>query len=147
MGTANITDAAITAAKIGDAQITTAKIGDLQVDTLKIKDNAVTVGIASQNSTSLTIVTEGGQVRVNVGITYYRSSNYSRFTDTLILYRDGIELKRWSFSGYWNSVDKLWEVLLNQELPMVVDIVGAGTHTYSLNGLGTTSIALLEVKK
>ena len=147
VGTANITDAAITAAKIGDAQITTAKIGDLQVDTLKIKDQSVTVGIASQNTTSLSIKTGGGQVRINVGIIYYRRDGNSRFTDTLVLYRDGIELKRWSFSGYWNSVDYAWEVRLNQELPMVVDIVGAGTHTYSLNSLGTTSMALLEVKK
>lgn len=147
VGTANIADLAVTAAKIGDAQITTAKIGDLQVDTLKIKDNAVTVGIASQNSTSLIIVTEGGQVRINVGITYYRQKSNDNFTDTLILYRDDIELKRWSFSGYWNVNLQKWEVRLNQELPMVVDIVGAGTHRYSLSGLGTTSIALLEVKK
>ena len=86
-------------------------------------------------------------MRINVGIIYYRRDGNSRFTDTLVLYRDGIELKRWSFSGYWNSVDYAWEVRLNQELPMVVDIVDAGTHTYSLNGLGTTSMALLEVKK
>lgn len=147
VGSANIADLAVTAAKIGDAQITTAKIGDLQVDTLKIKDQSVTVGIASQNTTSLTIETGGGQVRINVGITYYGRNGSRRFTDKLILYRDGIELKRWSFSGYWNSVDYAWEVRLNQELPMVVDIVGAGTHTYSLSGLGTTSMALLEVKK
>lgn len=144
---ANLGTIQVGTANIAEGAISTAKIGDLQVDTIKVKDNAVTNGIASQNSTSLTIVTDGGQVRVNVGITHYNRSNYSRFTDTLILYRDGIELKRWSFSGYWNSVDYAWEVRLNQELPMVVDIVGAGTHTYSLSGLGTTSIALLEVKK
>ena len=144
---ANLGTIQVGTANIAEGAISTAKIGDLQVDTIKVKDNAVTNGIASQNTTSLTIVTDGGQVRVNVGITHYNNSNYSRFTDTLILYRDGIELKRWSFSGYWNSVDYKWEVRLNQELPMVVDIVGAGTHTYSLSGLGTTSMALLEVKK
>ena len=118
----------------------------MQVDTIKVKDNAVTNGIASQNTTSLTIVTDGGQVRVNVGINYYRSRQ-QQFTDSLVLYRDGVELKRWSFSGYWNIQYQVHEVRLNQELPMIVDIVGAGTHTYSLSGLGTTSMALLEVKK
>ena len=144
---ANLGTIQVDTANIANGAITTAKIGNLQVDTIKVKDNAVTNGIASQDTTSLTIVTDGGQVRINVGIVYYNRNGSSRFTDTLILYRDGIELKRWSFSGYWNSVDYAWEVRLNQELPMVVDIVGAGTHTYSLSGLGTTSIALLEVKK
>ncbi len=144
--TGKIDNAAITTAKIGDAAITTAKIGDLQVDTINVKDNAVTNGIASQNTTSLTIVTDGGQVRVNVGINYYRSGQ-KQFTDSLVLYRDGVEIKRWSFSGYWNVSYQVWEVRLNQELPMIVDIVGAGAHTYSLSGLGTTSMALLEVKK
>jgi len=146
VGSANIADGAITNAKIANAAITTAKIGDLQVDTIKVKDNAVTNGIASQNTTSLTIVTDGGQVRVNVGINYYRSRQ-QQFSDSLVLYRDGIQLKSWTFSGYWNAGSMVYEVRLNQELPMIVDIVGAGTHTYSLSGLGTTSMALLEVKK
>ncbi len=144
---ANLGTIQVGTANIAEGAISTAKIGDLQVDTIKVKDNAITNGIASQNCTSLTIVTNGGQVRINVGIDYFRKHGYKRFTDTLILYRDGTELKRWSFSGYWNDVDDGWVVQLNQELPMVVDIVGAGTHTYSLNGLGTTSMALLEVKK
>ena len=141
-----IADLSVTTGKIDNLAVTTGKIGDLQVDTIKVKDNAVTNGIASQNTTSLTIVTDGGQVRVNVGINYYRSRQ-QQFTDSLVLYRDGVEIKRWSFSGYWNAGSYVYEVRLNQELPMIVDIVGAGTHTYSLSGLGTTSMALLEVKK
>jgi len=146
VGSANIANGAITSAKIADASITTAKIADLQVDTIKVKDNAVTNGIASQNTTSLTIVTDGGQVRINVGINYYRDRQ-QQFSDALILYRDGVEIKRWVFSGYWDGSSYVYVVRLNQELPMIVDIVSAGTHTYSLNGLGTTSMALLEVKK
>ena len=144
--TGKIVNLAVTTGKIDNLAVTTAKIGDLQVDTIKVKDNAVTNGIASQNTTRLTIVTDGGQVRVNVGINYYRSRQ-QQFTDSLVLYRDGVEIKRWSFSGYWNAGSYVYEVRLNQELPMIVDIVGAGTHTYSLSGLGTTSMALLEVKK
>lgn len=144
--TGKIDNLSVTTGKIDNLAVTTAKIGDLQVDTIKVKDNAVTNGIASQNTTRLTIVTDGGQVRVNVGINYYRSRQ-QQFTDSLVLYRDGVEIKRWSFSGYWNAGSYVYEVRLNQELPMIVDIVGAGTHTYSLSGLGATSMALLEVKK
>ena len=68
IGSAKIANAAITNAKIADASITTAKIKDLAVDTLRIKDQAVTVGVAGTGVASLSILTDGGRVMIDVGI-------------------------------------------------------------------------------
>jgi hypothetical protein len=52
---AKIDNLAVDAAKIANAAITTAKIGDLQVSTLKIEDNAVTVPVSAYTEGELTI--------------------------------------------------------------------------------------------
>ena len=179
---AKIKDAAITTAKIGDLQvdsakianssITTAKIGDLQVDTLKIKDDAVTVSVAAQNISNLSIITTGGKVRVNLGLSYYYAVNGGDASNRLVIrvYRNNALIRTYSLRPTAIAITSIGSeggsgsiatafFSYTQELPMIVDAVAAGTYTYSItlsdprfNGMYEAaylmeSIALMEVKK
>ena len=179
---AKIKDAAITTAKIGDLQvdsakianssITTAKIGDLQVDTLKIKDDAVTVSVAAQNISNLSIITTGGKVRVNLGLSYYYAVNGGDASNRLVIrvYRNNALIRTYSLRPTAIAITSIGSeggsgsiatafFSYTQELPMIVDAVAAGTYTYSItlsdprfNGVYEAaylmeSIALMEVKK
>lgn len=180
--TAKIGDAQITTAKVGDLQvgtakianaaITTAKIGDLQVDTLKIKDDAVTVSVAAQNVSSLSIVTTGGKVRVNLGLSYYYAVNGGDASNRLVIrvYRNNALIRTYSLRPTAVAITSVGSegggatiasafFSFTQELPMIVDAVPAGSYTYSVtladpryNGMYESaylmeSIALMEVKK
>lgn len=158
---AKINNAAITTAKINDAAITTAKIGDLQVDTLKIKDNAVTVSVAGQNVSQLSITTLGGKVRVNAG------TNLSYFGDTsqgnmgVRVLRNGVVVSTLLFSPSGTYPAYSWDTpyysySMQGELPAFIDSPPAGTHTYTFqwripNGnwanFTPLSICLMETKK
>lgn len=131
--TAKIDDLAVTAAKIGDAQITTAKIGDLQVDTLKIKDEAVTVGVAAQGVSSLSIATNGGKVNVHFGLgVSFTVESTQRTAQTLYLrvMRGDVEIKRFSLSS--PRGDMYVDFLFMQSLPPIIDTPVTGVHTYTL---------------
>ena len=158
---AKIGDAAITTAKIGNAQITGAKIGDLEVDTLKIKDNAVTVSVAGQNVSQLSITTYGGKVRVNAG------TNLTYFGDTVQgtmgvrVLRNGVVVSTLLFSPSGTYPAYSWDTpyysySIQGELPAFIDSPPAGTHTYTFqwripNGdwanFTPLSICLMETKK
>ena len=149
VGSANIADLAVTAAHISDAAITSAKIGDLEVNTLKIANNAVSNSLASATGSALSFTSTGSPIRINVGLDHRRTSGGSakNFTDTVSLLRDGVVIKTWSFTSWWDTGNGTNTLQVKAELPMIIDTPGAGTFTYSLSGVGTKTLALLEIKK
>lgn len=170
--TAKIADLQVDSAKIANAAITTAKIGDLQVDTLKIKDDAVTVSVAAQNVSNLSIVTNGGKVRANFGLSYYYAVTGGDASNRLVIrvYRNNALIRTYSMRPSAVAITSVGSegggaaiatafFSFTQELPMIVDAVPAGSYTYSVtladpryNGMYASaylmeSIALMEVKK
>ena len=131
--TAQIDNLAVTTAKIGDAQITTAKIGDLQVDTLKIMDNAVSVGVGVQGMSSITTVSNGGKLRLDVGVQAYYSSTYIAQTMGVRVLRNGAVIKTFSFPATYLGSDGLTRFSYTCALPPVMETIAAGTTvTYRL---------------
>jgi hypothetical protein len=143
---AKIDNAAITTAKIDNAAITTAKIGDLQVDTLKIKDDAVSVGVGGQGISSITTVSNGGKIRLDIGIqTVANKTTYNSTVFYLRVLRNGTVIKLFTFYGIFDgkisseNVDA-YRYNLACALPPIFDSVTSGTTvTYtimiSLNGV------------
>ena len=143
---AQIDNAAITTAKIDNAAITTAKIGDLQVDTLKIKDDAVSVGVGGQGISSITTVSNGGKIRLDIGIqTVANKATYNSTVFYLRVLRNGTVIKLFTFYGIFDgkisseNVDA-YRYNLACALPPIFDSVTSGTTvTYtimiSLNGV------------
>ena len=100
MTTAKIANLAVDTAQIASAAITTAKIGDLQVDTLKIKDDAVSIGVGAQGVHTLSAVSNGGKMRLDVGI---QSDPNLTLTGVATVYvrvlRNGIVIRVFTFPG------------------------------------------------
>ena len=133
VGSANIEDLAITTAKIGDAQITTAKIGDLQVDTLKIMDDAVSVGVGVQGMSSITTISNGGKLRLDIGLQAYYSSTYIATTMGVRVLRNGAVIKTFSFPATYLGSEGLTRFSYTCALPPVMETIAAGTTvTYRL---------------
>ena len=144
--TAKIDSLAVTSAKIDNAAITTAKIGDLQVDTLKIKDDAVSVGVGGQGISSITTVSNGGKIRLDIGIqTVANKTTYNSTVFYLRVLRNGTVIKLFTFYGIFDgkisseNVDA-YRYNLACALPPIFDSVTSGTTvTYtimiSLNGV------------
>ena len=131
--TAKIDDLAVTAAKIGDAQITTAKIGDLQVDTLKIKDDAVSIGIGAQGVSTITTISNGGKLRLDIGLQAYYSSTYMATTMGVRVLRNGAVIKTFSFPATYLGSEGLTRFSYTCALPPVMETIAAGTTvTYRL---------------
>lgn len=131
--TAKIDDLAVTAAKIGDAQITTAKIGDLQVDTLKIKDNAVSIGIGAQGVATITTISNGGKLRLDIGVQAYYSSTYMATTMGVRVLRNGAVIKTFSFPATYLGSEGLTRFSYTCALPPIIETIAAGTTvTYRL---------------
>ena len=135
--TAKIDDLAVTAAKIGDAQITTAKIGDLQVDTLKIKDDAVSIGIGAQGVHTLSTVSNGGKMRLDVGI---QSDPNLALTGVATVYvrvlRNGIVIRVFTFPGLFDGGNESfthYKFPYVCALPPIIESFASGTSvTYSI---------------
>ena len=135
--TAKIDDLAVTAAKIGDAQITTAKIGDLQVDTLKIMDDAVSVGVGAQGVHTLSAVSNGGKMRLDVGI---QSDPNLTLTGVATVYvrvlRNGIVIRVFTFPGLpagGNESFTYYKFPYVCALPPIIESFASGTSvTYSI---------------
>ena len=135
--TAKIDDLAVTAAKIGDAQITTAKIGDLQVDTLKIKDDAVSIGIGAQGVHTLSTVSNGGKMRLDVGI---QSDPNLALTGVATVYvrvlRNGIVIRVFTFPGLLDGGNESfthYKFPYVCALPPIIESFASGTSvTYSI---------------
>lgn len=168
--TGKIDNLAVTTGKIDNLAVTTAKIGDLQVDTLKIKDNAVTIGIGAQGVHTLSTVSSGGNIRLDIGVQAF-VSQYNANKWYLRILRNGTPVRVFVFEGI--------EVLVSYDdptpyycnivcaLPPVIEMIPAGTTvTYSveigLNGtfygtpnntnqswlrLSNLSMAITELKK
>lgn len=143
---AQIANATITTAKIGDAQITTAKIGDLQVDTLKIKDQAVSVGVGGQGISSITTVSNGGKIRLDIGIqTVANKATINSTVFYLRVLRDGTVIKLFTFYGIFDgkisaeNVDAYRHNLVCALPPIFDSVTSGATVTYtimiSLNGV------------
>ena len=131
--TAKIDDLAVTAAKIGDAQITTAKIGDLQVDTLKIMDDAVSVGVGAQGVATITTISNGGKLRLDIGLQAYYSSTYMATTMGVRVLRNGAVIKTFSFPATYLGSEGLTRFSYTCALPPVMETIAAGTTvTYRL---------------
>ena len=131
--TAKIDDLAVTAAKIGDAQITTAKIGDLQVDTLKIMDDAVSVGVGAQGVATITIISNGGKLRLDIGLQAYYSSTYIATTMGVRVLRNGAVIRTFNFPATYLGSEGLTRFSYTCALPPVMETIAAGTTvTYRL---------------
>ena len=131
--TAKIDDLAVTTAKIGDAQITTAKIGDLQVDTLKIMDDAVSVGVGAQGVATITTISNGGKLRLDIGLQAYYSSTYMATTMGVRVLRNGAVIKTFSFPATYLGSEGLTRFSYTCALPPVMETIAAGTTvTYRL---------------
>lgn len=131
--TAKIDDLAVTTAKIGNAQITTAKIGDLQVDTLKIMDDAVSVGVGVQGMSSITTVSNGGKLRLDIGVQAYYSSTYIATTMGVRVLRNGAVIRTFSFPATSLGSEGLVRFSYACALPPIMETVAAGTTiTYRL---------------
>ncbi len=167
--TAKIANLAVKTAQIDNAAITTAKIGDLQVDTLKIRDNAVTVSISAKDTESLVIATQGGKVRLDVGIHYSTAPEMDSTAHVwrVEVYRGGVQI------GYYPNMPYNYYAVTRSvswanyegNLSTIVDDPPAGTHTYSIRVYGPSgrvqlgitnttynygykcSLSLMEVKK
>ena len=142
--TAKIGNGQITTAKIGNAAITTAKIGDLQVDTLKIKDDAVSIGIGAQGVHTLNTVSNGGKIRLDIGMqTYYSAWDNDKIY--LRVLRNGTVIRVFQFTGVeirggsegWSP----FAFAIVCALPPIIETIPAGTTvTYSIQiGLNGTS--------
>lgn len=160
IGTAKIQDAAITNAKIGDAQITNAKIGNAAVDTLQVAGNAVTVPVGVYTSGAATgttlqsasITCSGQPVMVAAG---FVAATPNTTQNTVYLKRDGVTLATAQFTTI--TSDGLNPTGLTVSMPPIKDSPGAGTHTYTLELDGTSTvgynnckargIVLMEVKR
>ena len=143
VGSANITDGAITTAKIenlavtsaviADGAITTAKIGDLQVDTLKIKDNAVSIGIGVQGMATITTISNGGKLRLDIGLQAYYSSTYIATTMGVRVLRNGAVIRTFNFPATYLGSEGLTRFSYTCALPPVMETIAAGTTvTYRL---------------
>lgn len=131
--TAKIDDLAVTTAKIGNAQITTAKIGDLQVDTLKIMDDAVSVGVGVQGMSSITTVSNGGKLRLDIGVQAYYSSTYIATTMGVRVLRNGAVIRTFNFPATYLGSEGLTRFSYTCALPPVMETIAAGTTvTYRL---------------
>lgn len=131
--TAKIDDLAVTAAKIGDAQITTAKIGDLQVDTLKIMDDAVSVGVGAQGVATITTISNGGKLRLDIGLQAYYSSTYIATKMGVRVLRNGAVIRTFSFPATSLGSEGLVSFSYACALPPIMETVAAGTTiTYRL---------------
>ena len=134
---AKIGDAAITTAKIADAQITGAKIGNLEVDTLKIKDDAVSVGVGAQGVHTLSAVSNGGKMRLDVGI---QSDPNLTLTGVATVYvrvlRNGIVIRVFAFPGVGaggTSTSDYYKFPYVCALPPIIESFTSGTSvTYSI---------------
>lgn len=143
---ANIADAIITGAKIANATIGTAQIGDLAVTTLKIANQAVTVPVAASRASgpapaagvwedilSFPVTNSGSPAILQAGF----QSNSSFNPNRIRILRNGSVITDQVFAA------------------IAYDNPGAGTHTYTLQGLGTgfgatfanSTLLYLEVKK
>ena len=133
--TAKIGNAAITTAKIEDLAVTTAKIGDLQVDTLKIKDDAVSIGIGAQGVHTLSTVSNGGKIRLDVGI----QANYGAYNNNTLylrILRNGTVIRTLVFNGVETGRGEGWTTYafaIICTLPPIIETIAAGTTvTYSI---------------
>ena len=131
--TAKIDDLAVTTAKIGNAQITTAKIGDLQVDTLKIMDDAVSVGVGAQGVATITTISNGGKLRLDIGLQAYYSSTYIATTMGVRVLRNDAVIRTFSFPATYLGSEGLVSFSYACALPPVMETIAAGTTvTYRL---------------
>ena len=134
--TAKIDDLAVTTAKIVNAAITTAKIGDLQVDTLKIKDDAVSIGIGAQGVHTLSTVSNGGKIRLDVGVqAYYSSWNNDKLY--LRILRNGTVIRVFVVNGVGSTGGSegwtAYAFSIVCALPPIIETISAGTTvTYSI---------------
>lgn len=143
--TAKIDSLAVTTAKIGNAAITTAKIGDLQVDTLKIKDDAVSIGVGAQGVHTLSTVSNGGKIRLDVGI-QVSTSSWNNDTLYLRILRNGTAIRVWVINGVETSGGSegwtAYAFSILCTLPPIIETIAAGTTvTYSVqigNATGTS---------
>lgn len=142
--TGKIDNLAVTTGKIDNLAVTTAKIGDLQVDTLKIKDDAVSIGIGAQGVHTLNTVSNGGKIRLDIGMqTYYSAWNNDKIY--LRVLRNGTVIRVFQFTGVeirggsegWSP----FAFAIVCALPPIIETIPAGTTvTYSIQiGLNGTS--------
>ena len=136
VGTANIEDLAVKAANIDNGAITTAKIGDLQVDTLKIKDQAISIGIGAQGVHTLSTVSSGGKIRLDVGVQVFDSLQYPKVY--LRVLRNGTVIRVFEFGGVLINTNTDAGTFTNVfsivcALPPIIETIPAGTIvTYSI---------------
>lgn len=136
VGSANIADLAVKAANIDNGAITTAKIGDLQVDTLKIKDNAITISIGAQGVHTLSTVSNGGKIRLDVGVQEF-VSQYNDNRWYLRVLRNGTSVRVFVFEGIegkgGNENHTPYNCNIVCALPPIIETISAGTTvTYSV---------------
>lgn len=133
VGSANIADLAVNGAHISDAAITSAKIGDLSVDTLKIADNAVSIGIGAQGVSTITTVSNGGKLRLDIGVqASYSSTNIATTMGVRVL-RNGTVIRTFSFPATYLGSEGLTRFSYTCALPPVMETIAAGTTvTYVL---------------
>ena len=135
--TAKIANLAVDTAQIASAAITTAKIGDLQVDTLKIKDDAVSIGVGAQGVHTLSAVSNGGKMRLDVGI---QSDPNLTLTGVATVYvrvlRNGIVIRVFTFPGLPVGGDEsftYYKFPYVCALPPIIESFASGTSvTYSI---------------
>ncbi|NLN56480.1 MAG: phage tail protein [Gammaproteobacteria bacterium] len=142
--TGKIDNLAVTTGKIDNLAVTTAKIGDLQVDTLKIKDEAVSIGIGAQGVHTLSTVSNGGKIRLDVGV-QATSSRWNNDKLYLRILRNGTVIRVFAFNGVettggsegWTP----YAFSIVCALPPIIETISAGTTvTYSVQiGLNGTS--------
>lgn len=138
--TAKIDNLAVATAKIDNGAITTAKIGDLQVDTLKIKDDAVSVGIGVQGMSSIATVSNGGKLRLDIGVQTYFSRTYIHTTMGIRVLRNGLVIRTFSFPATYLGSEGLTVFSYTCALPPVMETVAAGTTiTYRLQVTDTNN--------
>ena len=158
-------------ANLGTIQVDTANIKDLAVETIKIDKNAVTVMTAAQNVSQLTIVTNGGPVRIDAGVVIRHlvdlPNSVEIETIQVRITRNGVQLHASSYRDtYWyqNATHNVrhFSFIYDNCYPAYVDKPPAGSHVYAIElmKLNTTtgkrtgvweplkcSLSLLEVKR
>ena len=136
MTTGKIDNLAVTTGKIDNLAVTTAKIGDLQVDTLKIKDDAVSIGIGAQGVHTLSTVSNGGKIRLDVGV-QATSSAWNNDKLYLRILRNGTVIRSFEFVGIeTRGGSEGWSPFAFSivcALPPIIETLPAGTTaTYSI---------------
>ncbi len=100
---------------------------------LKIKDDAVSIGIGAQGVATITTISNGGKLRLDIGVQAYYSSTYIATTMGVRVLRNDAVIRTFNFPATYLGSEGLTRFSYTCALPPVMETIAAGTTvTYRL---------------